>query len=67
MATPKRLIIDCGDYYRIDGFNPEGSKVNCCPFCDSKTSSGSWTPDTCPNPKCRAVFFFNAWAKDKVE
>ena len=42
--------------------NPKGMKTNCCPFCDTKTESGSWSPETCPD--CGAVYFFNAWTRD---
>lgn len=39
-----------------------GHKVNCCPFCDSRTHDGSWTPETCT--ECGAVYFFNALSRD---
>lgn len=68
MAVPKSLIKirtheDGSKYEWIDcpGILPN-TKVNCCPFCDSPTSSGSWTPETCT--ECGAVYFFNAWSRD---
>jgi len=63
MTVDKSLIKDCGDYYSIEGTTPPGKKANCCPFCDGRLFSGSWAPDKCV--ECGAVFFFNAWTKDK--
>lgn len=39
-----------------------GIKTNCCPFCDTKTFSGSWAPETCPN--CKAYYFMDAWIRE---
>ena len=58
----KKVKDESGKYLKIEGMEPKGKKANCCPFCDSSTSSGSWTPETCT--KCGAVYFFNAWTKD---
>lgn len=63
MAVNKKLIKDCGDYYKIEGMHPKGMKTNCCPFCDGRCSSGSWSPETCI--ACGAVYFFEAWTLDK--
>jgi NMD protein affecting ribosome stability and mRNA decay len=44
--------------------NIPGIKTNYCPFCDTKTFSGSWAPETCPN--CGAYFFMDVWVR-KIE
>lgn len=41
--------------------NISGIKTNCCPFCDTKTFSGSWAPETCPN--CKAYFLMDTWVR----
>jgi rubrerythrin len=57
---------DDGSYYECIEDTPEafeGKKVNCCPFCDTRTASGSWSPETCPS--CGAVYFFGIWSMDR--
>lgn len=62
-------FISCFKGYDYDGIvkrqifgDPEGMKVNCCPFCDTLTTGGSWIPDSCPN--CGAIEFMESWTRN---
>ena len=54
-----------GQKYEWIHSDNSNTKVNCCPFCESRTFSGSWTCETCP--KCGAVEFIGAWSRDIIE
>jgi rubrerythrin len=68
MAVSKKYIEDRIEngkkflFIDISHGNLPGMKPNCCPFCDTNTCSGSWSPESCPN--CHAVYFFGAWTKN---